>query len=77
MTERAPLPPIRFEALAEALLARAHNLLPAWMPGGEFKNQEYLVHSPFRAEKTPSMSVRVSGERAGAMGRLRRLRPWR
>lgn len=65
MTERAPLPPIRFEALAEALLARAHNLLPAWMPGGDFKNQEYLVHSPFRAEKTPSMSVRVSGERAG------------
>ncbi|PZO17650.1 MAG: virulence protein E [Burkholderiales bacterium] len=65
MTDRAPLPPIRFEALAEALLARAHNLLPAWMPGGDFKNQEYLVHSPFRAEKTPSMSVRVSGERAG------------
>ena len=65
MTDRAPLPPIRFEALAEALLARARSLLPAWVPGGKFSNGEYLASSPFRAEKTPSFSVRFEGENAG------------
>ncbi len=66
MTDRAPLPPIKFHELAEALLARAHTLLPAWIAGGTFKNQEYLVHSPWRAEKTPSLSIKVSGPRAGS-----------
>jgi hypothetical protein len=66
MTERTPLPPINFTALADALLARAHTLVPMWLPGGNLKNNEYFVHSVFRHEKTASLSVKMSGERAGA-----------
>jgi hypothetical protein len=65
MTERAPLPPIRFKALAEALLSRIHTLVPAWVPGGVTKNGEYSALSPFRAEKTASFSVRMEGDRVG------------
>ena len=38
---RAPLPPINFAALAEALLARADTLVPAWLPGGHREGHEY------------------------------------
>lgn len=62
---RAPLPPINFAALAEALLARIDTLVPQWLPGGHVKNSEYFVHSVFRDEKTPSLSVRMSGTNAG------------
>lgn len=63
--ERAPLPPINFEALARALVAQAHILVPMWLPGGVAKNNEYLVHSVWRSEKTPSLSVRLAGAKAG------------
>lgn len=59
------LPPIRFEALARELLARIHQLVPDWVPGGTTRNGEYLASSPFRAEKSPSFSVRMEGKRAG------------
>lgn len=62
------LPPINFKALAAELLARAHQLLPMWLPGGRFHGAEYLVHSYWRAEKTASLSIRVSGDDAGAWG---------
>lgn len=65
MTERDPLPPIKFGALADALLLRIDTLVPDWLPGGKVTNHEYFVHSVWRAEKTPSLSVRMSGERAG------------
>lgn len=65
MTERCPLPPINFAALAQALLDRVRSVLPAWLPGGAFKGHEYQVHSVWRPEKTPSLSVSVGGERAG------------
>ncbi len=67
MTERAPLPDIDFPALNRALLDRAHQLLPRWLPGGEFvaNGKEYRVLSPWRAEKTASLSVCVRGEKAG------------
>lgn len=42
MTDRAPLPPIQFEALAAALLARSHLVVPAWLPGGHQKGHEYV-----------------------------------
>ena len=42
MTDRAPLPPIRFEALAEALLARADYYVAQWLPGGHIKGHEYV-----------------------------------
>jgi putative DNA primase/helicase len=64
-TKREALPPINFAALAEALLGRADQLVKNWLPGGKLTNGEYLVHSVWRSEKTPSLSVRVSGERAG------------
>lgn len=65
MSDRAPLPPIRFQALAQALLARIHTLVPRWVPGGVIKNGEYLALSPFRTEKNASFSVRMDGENAG------------
>jgi putative DNA primase/helicase len=64
-TKRDALPPINFAALAEALLGRADQLVKNWLPGGKLTNGEYLVHSVWRSEKTPSLSVRISGERAG------------
>jgi putative DNA primase/helicase len=39
--QRAPLPPINFAALASALLAQAHTLVPMWLPGGAQRGHEY------------------------------------
>lgn len=38
---RESLPPINFEALAEALQRDAHNLVPRWLPGGAVLGHEY------------------------------------
>ena len=65
MTDRAALPPIKFDALASALLSRIDQLVPQWLPGGAIKNNEYFVHSVFRHEKTPSLSIKMSGDKAG------------
>lgn len=59
------LPPINFAALADALLGRIDQLVADWLPGGVVKNGEYFASSIFRHEKTPSLSVRVSGANAG------------
>lgn len=45
MSERKPLPPIQFAALADALLARAHQLVPEWLPGGVQRGHEYFCGS--------------------------------
>jgi putative DNA primase/helicase len=45
MTDRAPLPPINFKALAEALLSRGLPLLSAWLPGGRQNGHEYVCGS--------------------------------
>lgn len=45
MTDRAPLPPINFKALADALLARGQPLLEAWLPGGKRNGHEYACGS--------------------------------
>jgi putative DNA primase/helicase len=45
MTQREPLPPINFAALADALLARAYTLVPAWLPGGVQRGHEYVCGS--------------------------------
>jgi putative DNA primase/helicase len=42
---RAPLPPINFKALADALLARADSLVPAWLPGGVRRGPEWVCGS--------------------------------
>lgn len=62
------LPPIDFKALNDALLRNAPFLVEAWLPGGERRGGEYVVHSPWRSEKTASLSVRLTGERAGRWG---------
>lgn len=62
------LPRINFKALNDALLGKALSLLQAWLPGGEKRGLEYVVLSPWRSEKTASLCVRLSGERAGAWG---------
>ncbi|ABM32199.1 virulence protein E [Paracidovorax citrulli] len=38
---REPLPPINFTSLADALLTRAKDLLPEWLPGGVLVGHEY------------------------------------
>lgn len=38
---RNDLPPIQFGPLREALLADAENLVPRWLPGGQFDGHEY------------------------------------
>lgn len=59
------LPPIRFEALAAALASRIEQLVPMWLPGGRMRGNEYFVHSFWRSEKTPSLSVCMKGSKAG------------
>lgn len=41
----APLPPIQFAALAEALLTSADRLVPLWLPDGERRGHEYVCGS--------------------------------
>jgi hypothetical protein len=64
----AELPPINFKALNDALLGRIEFLVEAWLPGGKAQGGEYVVHSPWRSEKTASLAVRLHGERAGHWG---------
>jgi putative DNA primase/helicase len=45
MAEREPLPPIKFTALADALLAQADTLVPMWLPGGTKRGHEYVCGS--------------------------------
>ena len=41
----APLPPIRFAELAEALIARAEQLVAQWLPGGTKRGHEWVCGS--------------------------------
>lgn len=43
--DRAPLPPINFAALADALLAQADTLVPDWLPGGVMRGSEWKCAS--------------------------------
>ena len=63
-TPRA-LPPIKFRELADALLSRIDQLLDAWLPGGKVEAGEYVVHSVWRSEKSPSLKVALGGAKAG------------
>jgi len=62
--ERAPLPPIKFVALAEALLPRAGQLVPMWLPGGVVKGHEYVCGSLSGGEGT-SCSVNLTNGKWG------------
>ncbi len=56
---RAPLPPIKFDALAKELLSRAESLLEQWLPGGVRRGHEYVCSSVRGGEGT-SCSVNVN-----------------
>ena len=64
MSDRPPLPPIRFEALADALLARAPDLVPQWLPGGRRNGHEWVCGSLQGGEGT-SCSVNLNTGRWG------------
>lgn len=59
MSDRKPLPPIQFAALAAALLSRAHSLVPAWLPGGNQRGHEYQCGS-FSGGAGTSLSVNLN-----------------
>jgi predicted P-loop ATPase len=59
MTERTPLPPINFAALAAALLGRVDALLPAWLPGGAKRGHEYVCGS-LSGDKGSSCSINTT-----------------
>jgi putative DNA primase/helicase len=70
---RAPLPPIKFDALAKELLSRAESLLEQWLPGGKRAGHEYQCGS-VRGGEGSSCSVNInsgmwadfaSGEKGG------------
>lgn len=45
MTDKKDYPPIKFSALADALLTRAETLVPDWLPGGVQRGHEYVCGS--------------------------------
>lgn len=53
------LPSIKFRELADALLARAESLVPAWLPGGVVRGQEYVCAGLSGGQGT-SCSVNLS-----------------
>jgi putative DNA primase/helicase len=55
---RASLPPIRFQALSDALLSRAEQLVPAWLPGGRRNGHEWVCAGLHGGEGT-SCSVNL------------------
>lgn len=55
----APLPPIQFAALAEALLDNAQHLVPLWLQGGEQRGHEYVCGS-LSGGKGSSCSVNMT-----------------
>lgn len=59
MTPRAPLPPINFKALAEALLAMADQLVPEWLKGGKRRGHEWVCGS-VDGEEGNSCSVNLT-----------------
>lgn len=59
MTPRAPLPPINFKALAEALLAMAEHLVPQWLSGGKRWGHEWVCGS-LQGEEGESCSINLN-----------------
>lgn len=57
--DRAPLPPIKFEALVNELLSRAESLVKEWLPGGVKHGHEYKCGSVLGGEGT-SCSVNLN-----------------
>lgn len=64
MTNRTPgaLPPINFSALADALLARADQLVPDWLQGGAKRGHEWVCGS-LAGGKGSSCSVNLTNGR--------------
>lgn len=64
MTPRAPLPPINFRALAEALLGMADQLVPQWLPGGKRRGAEWVCGS-LQGEEGESCAVNLASGKWG------------
>lgn len=62
MTERTPLPPPDYEALAAALLRDATNLVPRWLPGGRKVVAEWVCGSLSGGEGRSCSVNMVSGK---------------
>jgi hypothetical protein len=65
---RAPLPPIKFQALADALLAKAKDLVPAWIRGGIIRGSEYICGSLSGGEGDSCAINLVTGQWADFAG---------
>lgn len=61
---RPPLPPIRFQDLAQALLQQAHTLVPEWLPDGDVRGREYVC-GDLKGGKGGSCSVNLETGRWG------------
>ena len=61
---REELPPLKFRALADALLDQIDALVEAWLPGGTRDGHEWKC-SDLDGGKGRSCSVRMEGEKAG------------
>lgn len=57
-------PPINFAGLNKALLGNIANLVAEWLPGVK-DGHEWVCHSVWRHEKTPSLKVSLEGKNAG------------
>lgn len=58
-TPRAPLAPIKFDALARELLGRAESLCEQWLPGGKKQGKEYVCGS-VRGGEGSSCSINLT-----------------
>lgn len=58
-TPRAPLAPIKFDALARELLGRAESLCEQWLPGGVKRGHEYVCGS-VRGGEGSSCSINLT-----------------
>jgi len=43
-------PPLNFKEIAKTALLSARSLLPRWLPGGRWENDEYVAKNPTRAD---------------------------
>lgn len=66
--ERAPLPPLKFRELADALLANVDNLLPQWLPGGCKRGHEWVCGSLAGGKGTSCSVNMVTGSWADFSG---------
>ena len=54
------MPEIPFKVIAKAILDRAENLVPSWLPDGKRQGDEWVSRNPTREDRKPgSFSVNL------------------